>query len=240
MGWLNADDIYLPNALRIVGQIFQDHPQIDWITSGSINITDDDRLFIIQPCRKHLSRWTQILHRSPPPQQCTFWRRSLWERAGAHVVEEGRYMDCELWLRFYEHARPYLIDTIFGAWRLHAGSWSTQAFDKLYERMDQQHAPYLKQYLQRRPMLRAFLPLMAFYFRVLDRGILNRVFFELVLRRSRFLTLNLRTGRFEIRRPRGWLPQPWPMTIQESLKEPGVVHERAQETARSPLSTGES
>ena len=33
MGWLNADDKYLPGALSIVGEIFERHPEIEWLTT---------------------------------------------------------------------------------------------------------------------------------------------------------------------------------------------------------------
>lgn len=66
MGWLNADDVLMPNALAIVGQIFRDYPHINWITSGSINITHDDKLFVIQPSRKWFCRWTQLFLHAPP------------------------------------------------------------------------------------------------------------------------------------------------------------------------------
>lgn len=31
--WLNADDKLLPHALRIVGEVFAQHPGIDWLSS---------------------------------------------------------------------------------------------------------------------------------------------------------------------------------------------------------------
>jgi glycosyltransferase involved in cell wall biosynthesis len=214
MAWLNADDVYLPNTLRTVAQIFADHESIEWITSGAINVSPDDTFFQIQPVHKHLCRWTQIFLRSPPPQHCTFWRRSLWEKAGGKVDESVRYMDCELWLRFYEHARIYLVDTVFAAWRLHPLSYSTQNLGSLYVNMDLAHRAYLEGYLARRPAMRLAMPFMRFYFRVIDRGILNRLMFELFLRRSRMLTFNLASGRFGFNLSGGLLPKPWPLTIR--------------------------
>jgi glycosyltransferase involved in cell wall biosynthesis len=221
MGWLNADDVLLPNALWSVGQIFSDYPTIAWVTSGSINVSRDDRLFTIQTSRKWFSRWTQIFRYSPPPQHCTFWRRALWERAGGYVVENSRYMDCELWLRFYEHEPLYIANTIFAAWRLHPTSFSTQHIKVLHQNLDATHRQYLEQYRRRHLWVALWLPFLAGYFRFLDWDIMNRVWFELWRRRTRLLTFDLRTGCFRLGREKGWLPRPWTFAM-EPLGEQAV------------------
>src|SRR5690606_1089444 len=33
MAWLNADDIYFPWTLRLVGDVFASFPQIEWLTT---------------------------------------------------------------------------------------------------------------------------------------------------------------------------------------------------------------
>src|SRR5262249_38137712 len=35
LGWLNADDIYLPWTLETVGRIFRDCPNVDWISTDT-------------------------------------------------------------------------------------------------------------------------------------------------------------------------------------------------------------
>lgn len=212
MAWLNADDVYLSNALHIVGQVFRDYPKISWLTSGSICISAADQLFVIQTSRKILSRWTQLFLCSPPPQQCTFWRRALWDQAGGTLEESTRFMDCELWLRFYEHAHPYLVDTILGAWRLHAGSFSAGRLRVLHAEIDKAQRGYLQGYLKAHRGVALLAPWLKFYFKAIDRGILNRIAFELWARRRRLLTFDLATCRFGLR-PGGWWPQPWPVTI---------------------------
>lgn len=214
MGWLNADDVYLPHALHIVGQIFADYPQIQWLTSSSINISSDDRFFIPQSSRKTFSWWTQLAHRSPPPQHCTFWRRSLWERAGGYLEEGNRYMDCELWLRFYEHETLYVADTIFGAWRIHPDSYSTRRLRRLHQEIDAAQRRYAARYLSARLALRLTWPLLQTYLRYVDRGMLSRLLFEVSGRRARMLTYSLRTGRFVLGGDSGVLPTAWPMRIE--------------------------
>jgi hypothetical protein len=50
-------------------------------------------------------------------QESTFWRRGLWERAGAHVSEELLSCDHELWARFFRHARLFQTPGLIGAFR---------------------------------------------------------------------------------------------------------------------------
>lgn len=224
IGWINADDVYFPNTLKIVGQIFADYPQIEWLTSHSINISADDQLFILQPARKTFAQWSQLAHRSPPPQHCTFWRRSLWERAGSHLQEGNRFMDCELWLRFHEHAKLYIADTLFGAWRIHKDSYSMQRLRNLHQAIDNAQATYLKQYVKR-GWRKCTWPLTQAYLRHIDRGLLSRLLFECYGRRSQFLMYSLSQERFVIGHSGGIIPRAWPMTIElpESTAQP-VIH----------------
>jgi len=60
-------------------------------------------------------------------QESTFWRRSLWERAGGLLsAEYGPIGDFELWVRFFRHARLYPVDAIIGGYRKHSDSLSLQ------------------------------------------------------------------------------------------------------------------
>jgi len=210
MGWLNADDVYLHNTLKTVGQIFRDYPHIDWITSGSIHLSEDDKFFMLSSSRKWFTRWSQIFLRSIPPQQCTFWRRSLWERAGAYLDETTRFMDCELWLRFYRHSSLYIVDSVFGAWRLYSGAYSIKNIDSFYAQIDETHKSFLKNYLKIHPFMNIMLPFLHFYYKIIDRKLLNRLFFELFIRRNRLLSYDLKSQRFRIGKTKGILPKPWP------------------------------
>ena len=207
MGWLNSDDILLPHALKIVGQVFHDHPQIQWLTAGSMNITADDRLFSVRPSRRFYSRWTQLFNYSPPPQHCTFWRRDLWVRSGGYLREDTRVMDCELWLRFYEHAQLYVVDTMFGAWRCHPEAYTVRNAHSLLQEVRVTQAPHLRRYLRQRPWLFPLVPVFRMALRIvtseaakpMSRDLVNRVFFDWRVKPTRFLTFDPQAGRFRLR-----------------------------------------
>ena len=48
-------------------------------------------------------------------QESTFWRRSLWERAGSELNASYRDVgDFDLWVCFFRDARLYSVDALIG------------------------------------------------------------------------------------------------------------------------------
>ena len=43
MAWLNAGDVFLPWALQLVGELFAQFPQIEWLTTQRPLILDERR-----------------------------------------------------------------------------------------------------------------------------------------------------------------------------------------------------
>jgi hypothetical protein len=130
MGWLNADDRLLPGALWIVTELFERFPHVDWITSGFPAWLDGDGRLVLLGRAEGFARdaflrglhgdvvpWSRLYF---PQQESTFWRRRLWDAAGARLdpsVEPAA--DFELWCRFFEHAELHTVDTALGAFRAH-------------------------------------------------------------------------------------------------------------------------
>src|SRR5204863_5895479 len=67
-------------------------------------------------------------------QESTFWRRSLWERAGGRIDTRWKLAaDFELWLRFFQHAELYAVDTPLAGFRQH-GDQKTGQEKEFYQR----------------------------------------------------------------------------------------------------------
>ncbi len=121
-GWLNSDDMQLPWTLRAVGDIFARFPEIEWITSLHPGHWDREGFLERFSHTMGFSRASFLDGRNLPPaarlrrsvpsrnreliqQESTFWRRTLWERAGGFASQEfSSAGDFELWARFYRHA----------------------------------------------------------------------------------------------------------------------------------------
>lgn len=123
MGWLTGTDILHRGALFVVGSVFASLPALEWITGVPTGLTEDGMTVLVGPLR----RWSRprfLLGANRYIQQeSTFWRRSLWERAGGRVdTERERFSDFELWLRFFRHAPLHPVRALIGGFRHHADS----------------------------------------------------------------------------------------------------------------------
>jgi hypothetical protein len=67
------------------------------------------------------------------PQETLFWRRSIWERAGARIDDSFRFaMDWDLLLRFQRAgARFAHLNRFLGAFRVHAQQKTSFAIDNV-------------------------------------------------------------------------------------------------------------
>lgn len=130
MAWLNSDDRYTPWAFSVVGEIFATHPEIEWLTTlHPLEWDAKGRAVWCEPPRGYSrTAFLRGEHLNQPgafslnhiQQESTFWRRSLWEKAGGHIDPDLRMAgDFELWARFFEHAELYAVTAPLGGFRFH-------------------------------------------------------------------------------------------------------------------------
>jgi glycosyltransferase involved in cell wall biosynthesis len=144
MGWLNADDQYTPWALSVVGEIFATFPEVEWLTTR-FPLRWDERGRAVRCVRRSgYSRAAFLAGENLPAgawrhegwiqQESTFWRRSLWERAGATLDTRWKLAaDFDLWARFFQHAELVAVETPLGGFRLHADQKTSQAKTAYHE-----------------------------------------------------------------------------------------------------------
>lgn len=120
MGWLNSSDLLQINSLFTVATIFRDLPQVEWITGRPTKISATGMTIDVLPV-PHWSRMRFLAGANKYIQQeSTFWRRSLWQRAGGSLSTEFRAEgDFELWVRFFRHAKLHSVEALVGGYRLH-------------------------------------------------------------------------------------------------------------------------
>jgi glycosyltransferase involved in cell wall biosynthesis len=125
MGWLNANDKLHTSGLLVVGSVFSAFSEVEWIT-GRPTVFNDEGMTVEVQDIPHWSRTRFLAGANRHIQQeSTFWRRGLWERAGAALSTEYRAEgDFELWTRFFRHAKLYPVDGLIGGWRFHPNSLS--------------------------------------------------------------------------------------------------------------------
>lgn len=140
MGWLNSDDIYGDWTLKNVVTIFETFPEVEWITSLrpliwdlKDNVVDVNVLpgyskrGFFQGEYSGVSRF--IIQQIQ--QESTFWRRSLWDRAGARMDTSLRLAgDFELWSRFFQHSELIGVPIPLGGIMLHGEQMTVLNQDK--------------------------------------------------------------------------------------------------------------
>ena len=158
MGWLNSSDLLQVNGLFTVGSIFRELRDVEWITGRITKISATGMTIDVLPVR----RWSRGRFLAGAnkyiQQESTFWRRSLWERAGGKLSTEYRAEgDFELWVRFFRHARLYSVNALIGGYRLHDDALSSSNMER-YNRTCDEIAAREVEGLQgsRRAALKAF------------------------------------------------------------------------------------
>jgi glycosyltransferase involved in cell wall biosynthesis len=119
MGWINSDDMYHPNALFTVAEIFSNLNEVNWLEGTATFYDEQNRTVAAQPAPKRSLldflagnyRWIQ--------QESTFWTRSLWHRAGGLLNENYKLAgDFDLWLRFFQQEKLYSTHALIGGFRM--------------------------------------------------------------------------------------------------------------------------
>ncbi|MCX7047294.1 MAG: glycosyltransferase family 2 protein [Candidatus Sumerlaeota bacterium] len=153
MGWINSDDLLMPWTLRLVAEIFTALPQVEWLTTLSPLVFDEEgkaveRHDTIGFCKRGFLRGENIPGlavegATPIQQESTFWRRALWEKAGGRLETRWKLAaDFELWARFFQHAKIYGVRAPIAGFR-------TQSGQKTADRMEEycrEAREILKQY----------------------------------------------------------------------------------------------
>jgi len=133
MGWINASDMLHVRGLFVVGSVLRAFPSVDWIT-GRPTVFDELGLTVTVCALQRYSRIRFLAGVNPVIQQeSTFWRRSLWERAGGYV--DASHMGCsdwELWLRFFRHAKLYQVNALVGGYRVHEDALGLKDFSQRF------------------------------------------------------------------------------------------------------------
>ena len=118
MGWINSDDMLHRSALFSVAEILS-IDGIEWFT-GTGTLYDEAGRTIRAAKSRHWSKYHFLMKDYQWIQQeSTYWKRSLWERAGGRMDLSYKYAgELELWNRFFRLAPLYSGDCLVGGFRI--------------------------------------------------------------------------------------------------------------------------
>ncbi len=144
MGWLNSDDMHCPWALSVVGEIFAQFPEVEWLTTAFPMRWDAAGRATHCTSARGYARGSFAkgencpgcdgFYAAPIQQESTFWRRSLWKKAGGSLSQDfGSAGDYELWCRFMKHAELHAVTVPLAGFRRHGDQQTGRALQGYFE-----------------------------------------------------------------------------------------------------------
>jgi hypothetical protein len=107
----------------VVGSVFADLAEVEWITGIPTGLSEDGMTTTVGPLRRWARGRFLLGANRYIQQESTFWRRSLWDKAGGGLDTGAElFRDFELWLRFFRHARLHTVRALVGGFRHHPDS----------------------------------------------------------------------------------------------------------------------
>jgi hypothetical protein len=158
MGWINADDLLCPDAIRAIQEIGRNLPDVDWVGGASFSVMGVDgkvlaqsRKYSLYPQELLLHGLCDGLHWKHLQQEGTFWRKKIWDAASGLNTRLRLAGDWDLWRRMARHAEYVQLPKPTGIFRerpgqLSAGSGYSDELDSVLSREE------------RRKSLRRLLP----------------------------------------------------------------------------------
>ncbi len=110
LAWLNADDLYYPWTLSVVGEIFEKFGTVDWITGLPSYFNEKNQVTRISntlasfPQEFIRNGWFQSKLGGCLQQESLFWRKSLWQKAGGLDLSYQLAADFKLWTQFAKYS----------------------------------------------------------------------------------------------------------------------------------------
>jgi len=124
LGWLNSDDLYLPDTLHKVGEYFKTHPDCHFL-AGDGEIFDtatNKREYYIKAKDYSFSDLLRFHQGKYLPQPSVFFSREAFRRSGGLDIELYYTMDLDLWINIIRRFPLHYLPICLSRLRRHAGA----------------------------------------------------------------------------------------------------------------------
>lgn len=176
IGHITDKGLLLPGSLFTVARIFSEYKDIEWITGMSTVVNEQGEIISIAPIRKDLHE--HLIHVSWNMQtESTFWRRSLFERAGGKWdYGFGWAADFGLWCHFFAAgAKLWHVNTVLGAYRKTPTASGVKNPTQYYDSA-KKYRLWLRAHISKKELIYAELYRVLRYLKPLLRNIPDSVF----------------------------------------------------------------
>lgn len=133
IGWLNSDDIYYPDAIKKVMEVFEKNPDVNVVYGNAYHIKEDDS-FIEEYYTEDFDyeRLKDICFICQPS---LFFRKKVVDKYG-YLDDKLQYcMDYDYWLRLGKGEKFYRLNELIAGSRLYDDNKTLGARRKVHEEM---------------------------------------------------------------------------------------------------------
>lgn len=134
--YINADDVYKKNALKLVAEMYLAHPKLLWI-AGEGDIIDDKGNVIQSTVTKYknfllkINRYEALLCINYLIQPAVFLNRGGYLKYGPFTGTKKFVMEYDLWLKLGRVSMPKVINHPLASFRLTLDNISATSFKEL-------------------------------------------------------------------------------------------------------------
>ncbi len=126
--WINADDVYLPQAFDVVDRVFRTYSDVKWVKGITSYIDRFSKVYEVGQCYLYDREWIRkgVYGRDAYfiQQDSVFWRSELWKAVGYIRPQIKLAGDFFLWARFAEYADLYSVKAYVSCFRKVEGQLS--------------------------------------------------------------------------------------------------------------------
>jgi glycosyltransferase involved in cell wall biosynthesis len=135
IAYLNSDDLYTPNAIRIAIDFFKTHPDIDMIYGDIIHIDEHSDFINLQKTGKILLE-NYLNCQTYLPQPTVFFRKRVIEKIGYFDETLHLAMDLDYWIRIFLNFQTEYIPSAYAKARIYpTAKSSADSLNYLKERL---------------------------------------------------------------------------------------------------------
>lgn len=131
IGWLNADDFYLPHAAECAVRVLEDDRRAAAVYCNLLVVDESGRELTRTPSEafdlERALRFGDVV-----PQPTAFVRKQILYEVGGLDIRYHYGMDFDLWIRIARRAPITYVDDYWAAFRLHENSKTGSALAKLW------------------------------------------------------------------------------------------------------------
>ena len=149
VGWLNADDYYLPDAFHRVARTFGEQASAD-IVYGNFELVDREGMHVRQIRNTRFDPKILFFYRDYVPCNAAFWRRRIHDEGHFPDASFKVIMDWEWWLRLAVAGYSFrFLPLTLGAFRIRHDNIGTLFADRFPFERDEIRARFSNHFLRR-------------------------------------------------------------------------------------------